>query len=47
MTVTLNLPDDLAAQLLALPDPDGFVAAALAAALTAEDRKHKKRPDAT
>lgn len=36
MTVTLNLPDDLAAQLAARPDADAFVAAAVADALDAE-----------
>lgn len=39
MTVTLNLPDDLAARLLALPDPDGFISAVLAAAFAAEDAR--------
>lgn len=37
MTVTLNLPDDLAAQLAACPDADEFAAAVLADALDAGD----------
>jgi len=36
MTVTLNLPDDLAAEIAARPDADEFVAAAVADALNAE-----------
>ncbi len=36
MTVTLNLPDDMAAELAARPDVNDFVAAAVADALHAE-----------
>ena len=40
MTVTLNLPEDLAARLAARPDADQFVAGVLADALAVEEEEN-------